>query len=352
MLLADITIIDVGSPDHYGNAFGINASGQVVGSSDSAGFLWSGGVLTNVGGTNAQAINASGQVAGYNSQGGQAILYSGGVTTYPLSSVTTYSPAYGINDSGEIVGGEESATNPNHINAYSYLGGVMTDLGLPAGFSDSIAMGVNNSGQVVGYAYAADGSTHAFLYSAGVMVDLGALAGNFSEATAVNNIGQVVGQTDTPSGFGEAFLFSGGIMKNLGFASGCVTGVANGINDSSQVVGLCTNAVGQEFAVMYSCGAWVNLNSLLPVNSGWQLITANAINDSGQIVGQGILNGQYQAFLLDTQPLSSTPEPGYLALLGVGVILTLRAHQRVEKLKHAISDRAQLSENAAERPIA
>jgi hypothetical protein len=48
---------------------------------------------------------------------------------------------------------------------------------------------------------------------------------------------------------------------------------------------------------------WVNgrmrdLNSLIPTNSGWKLIYANAIDKKGQIVGLGSFNGQNRAFLL------------------------------------------------------
>jgi probable HAF family extracellular repeat protein len=45
----------------------------------------------------------------------------------------------------------------------------------------------------------------------------------------------------------------------------------------------------------------LDLNNLIPANSGWLLQIANAINDQGQIVGQGTLNGQTEAFLLTPQ---------------------------------------------------
>jgi hypothetical protein len=47
----------------------------------------------------------------------------------------------------------------------------------------------------------------------------------------------------------------------------------------------------------------VDLNALLPVNSGWNsLIVANAINNKGQIVGMGIINGDSHVFLLTPVP--------------------------------------------------
>jgi len=48
----------------------------------------------------------------------------------------------------------------------------------------------------------------------------------------------------------------------------------------------------------------VDLNSLLPANSGWTLTQASAINNEGQIVGYGIHNGATHAFLLDLSEIA------------------------------------------------
>ena len=42
-----------------------------------------------------------------------------------------------------------------------------------------------------------------------------------------------------------------------------------------------------------------DLNNLIPANSGWTLVNASAINDLGQIVGNGLVNGAGHAFRLD-----------------------------------------------------
>jgi probable HAF family extracellular repeat protein len=42
----------------------------------------------------------------------------------------------------------------------------------------------------------------------------------------------------------------------------------------------------------------VDLNTLLPLNSGWVLMEANDINDNGQITGYGLHNGVGRAFRL------------------------------------------------------
>ena len=45
-------------------------------------------------------------------------------------------------------------------------------------------------------------------------------------------------------------------------------------------------------------GGMQDLNSLIPANSGWVLINANAINNTGQITGYGVKDGHNHAFLL------------------------------------------------------
>lgn len=41
-----------------------------------------------------------------------------------------------------------------------------------------------------------------------------------------------------------------------------------------------------------------DLNNLIPASSGWVLVEANAINNTGQITGYGLKGGHNHAFLL------------------------------------------------------
>ena len=50
----------------------------------------------------------------------------------------------------------------------------------------------------------------------------------------------------------------------------------------------------------------IDLNTLLPGGSGWNLQTAVAINDAGQIVGTGTLHGVAQSYLLDLNAAPAT----------------------------------------------
>lgn len=42
----------------------------------------------------------------------------------------------------------------------------------------------------------------------------------------------------------------------------------------------------------------LNLNSLIPPDTGWVLTNATAINDANEIAGNGLFNGEPRAFLL------------------------------------------------------
>jgi len=214
------------------------------------------------------------------------------------------SNGYGINGAGQVVGSSQPAFGIAQ-QAFLYSGGVITDLGTLGGSSSS-AYGINASGQVVGSAYTAgNAATNAFLYlnSSGVMTDLGTLGGPDSYAYGINNSGQIVGDADTTvlipgngnQHYSHAFLYSGGSMTDLGTLGGPES-AALGINASGQVVGFAYTASFQEYAFLYSGGVMTDLGTI----GGFSSVSGAAgINDSGQIVGVYTTdNNMYdQAFL-------------------------------------------------------
>jgi probable HAF family extracellular repeat protein len=264
------------------------------------------------------AINASGQITGYAFFSGSGIpdhafLYSNGtmIDLGTLNGPGGTAEGFGINASGQVVGSSYiTAGNPH---AFLYSNGTMTDLGTLGGVN-SIANGINASGQVTGRADRSNGTTGAFLYSGGMMLDIGTLGGDHSFGTGINDSGQIVGYSYLAgNAVVHAFLANccannNYIMVDLGSLGGVYSrGFA--VNSLSQVVGYSVLADGSTVhGFLYTSGTgMVDLNSLLPNGSGWELSVGESINDAGQIVGVGYHNGVSRAFLMIPPQLTCLP---------------------------------------------
>ena len=88
---------------------------------------------------------------------------------------------------------------------------MFTDLGTLGG-GESLAFDVNNGGHIAGVARTAADEVHGFLWTDGVMRDLGPVA----FVLGINNRDQVVGAAFAPSGQLQAFVWSGGSVTFLG----------------------------------------------------------------------------------------------------------------------------------------
>jgi probable HAF family extracellular repeat protein len=146
----------------------------------------------------------------------------------------------------------------------------MKDLGTLQGMSFSSAADINNRGQVVGDSGNVNAAvwSHAFLYSSGQMIDLGALPGYAYESrgTGINDVGQIVGYSERSGDYARhGFLYCAGVMTDL--------------------------------------------NSLIDPDAGWTIEEAAAINNSGWIVGSGLNpKGQRHGYvLIPTAPLITAP---------------------------------------------
>lgn len=249
-----------------------------------------------------QGINDAGEVVGYSQLAGDlvvdAFVFRDGVMSDLGTLGGDSSQAFGVNRSGEVTGG---AITPDHsYHAFLYSQGNTMDLGTLGG-TTSFGLGLNRFGAVTGNAYLpGDAVYHAFLYSNGSMTDLGALAG-LSTGQAVNDKGQVAGETFVPNGIGpHAFLFKDGSMIDLGTFGGTIS-EGFGINNAGHVVGTASIPNDQDtHAFIYISGkGMLDLNTLIPSESGWVLQVARAINDKDEIVGFGVINGKSRAFLLE-----------------------------------------------------
>jgi probable HAF family extracellular repeat protein len=345
------TLVDLGglAGGSYYSALGVNNLGQVTGDfyngSNYSTFLYSGGTMTDLGAaagytvsgtTNTgESINDSGQIAGtVSNASASGLMYYDGTTMHNLGAVggeTGTASGSGINNSGQIAGYYTNKSGTQTGFLYSGgLSGTTTELGTHPGGTFSMGSALNNSGEVAGGADTSGGETHAITWtSSGGMVDLGSLIGSsgFSIGLAINSSGEVAGNSDTANtattGQPDAFLYNGSTMVDLGTLGGVASG-ANGINDSGNVVGWAyTTGDASQDAFLDSGGTMYDLDNLVTGGTdGWTLESANAISNTGYIVGyMEDASGDYDGFLLDpTSGPPAVPEPGTLSLVGFGLL--------------------------------
>jgi probable HAF family extracellular repeat protein len=307
------TVTDLGTlGGAHTEANGIGSLGQIVGAAEGAdgiyrAFLYSGRALHDLAlfgdaQSTATAINASSQIAGYYyDHGYKAYLMTNGNAVDLGNLGADYAVAWALNGHGDVVGDSKTSDLADHAFVYSH--GVMRDLGTFGGGS-STALGINNGGQITGYAYTAAGDFVAFLWQGGTMTRIGTLGGDWSKGFAIDDTGQIVGQAYTAGNrAAHAFLYCGGQMFDL-------EGLGNTYSAALAINASGTKVVGWsgDHAFLYANGRMQDLNTLIPRNSGWTLVSATGIDDTGLITGTGQFHGEEHAFLLT--PTDMPPPSG------------------------------------------
>ena len=183
----------------------------------------------------------------------------------------------------------------------------MKDLGRLGPYG-SRALAINNLGQVVGYSQAGPFKDHAFLYSNGTMKDLGTIGGvaaGISQAADINEKGQIVGHSTVGQQLllMHACMWVNGKATDLGTLDRYPYSYAKSVNNVGHVVGFVaptqqTDVKQVQRAFLYRDRRMLDLNEAIPLNSGWVLFEASAINDNGAIVGLGRRNNEFRAFML------------------------------------------------------
>jgi probable HAF family extracellular repeat protein len=275
-----------------GTARDVNNRGQVVGQTfvqtgplpfgiTPHAFLWQNGERTDIGSAAGQssvasAINASGTIVGtvdrtaYEWVDGQPI------------SLNLAGNATGINNAGEIIGDywTGGALGSGQDNPFKLSNGVFFELPTLGGSSNA-ASAINNRGDVVGYAMVDHtASTHAALWQAQSIQDLGTLGGINSFATRVNEAGVIVGRAQAANGayYMARWSVNGGPVENL-----MPGGSPTGLNNRGDIVG---NNINTGAPFLYEDGNVTNLLELDAMRAGgWTAFSPFAINDRGWIVG-------------------------------------------------------------------
>jgi uncharacterized membrane protein len=225
--------------------------------------------------------------------------------------------AYGINDSGEIVGYYwDPSTTSGGDRGFTYDAGVWTTQYVPSSFSTDI-YGINNSATLVG---SYNDST--FTVVKGIVIANGQLTlvappgTTQSEDYGLNNAGDVVGSTfagTTATGFFDV----GGSFTTIAFPDAVGT-FPHGINDNGSIVGFyrTVNDTYGGFLDSTSCP-----ECFVPVGlNGAYSTFAYGINNSNLIVGvTEDASGNKQGFLLDGTTYTLLDFPGAVNTYAAGV---------------------------------
>lgn len=249
----------------------------------------------------AKGIDNAGDVVGYelpdkapvNTE--RALIWSNGGKAQDITDTSIFpggEEALAVNKaSGEVIGiGFTSAPINNEWHMFTYANGQTVDLGPTTANAQPIA--INDSGvMLVTFA-----NGEQAIFSNGAFTPIAQLANATVTANAINNSGVVVGTIDysTNALVPHAGLYSNGVWTDLGTLPGAARGTrAVGINSSGQIIGLAegkpiykpTSTVPDMSCILQN-GTWVELNSLIPTNSGFNLNLSVpvAINDAGQIL--------------------------------------------------------------------
>ncbi len=339
-----ISLGQMGESNSGGQA--ISPSGQyAAGFSDTEPFLWESGVgvtaLTSAATrpfSMPQAVNDAGTIAGigattfFGSSALPIVWQDGLAVLVELPAGESLGRAYGINNSGLIVGSVDGGSVERAATfSLDEAGAVLTQT--LAGGTLTTAFGVNNSGRIVGIAndpmnaavtkgfYLDPGDTEA--------TDIGALTGighNSAIAFGVSDTGLITGSSSFNAGVnGRAFLWSeaDGMME-IGLPKGTSTASGRGVNSEGWVVGTAGGATAIPF--LYDGQVTYRLQDVITAGgAGWDLVSGTSngafdIADDGTITGRGLLNGELTAFAMIRLPavlLGDVNLDGVVSLLDV-----------------------------------
>lgn len=204
-----------------------------------------------------------------------------------------FSHAYGLSDTGTVVGQAKTSSGAPHAFIEAPDAN-MLDLGTIWG-DNSQANGISSDGSLVaGRSYA--GGNEAFVWTqSGGMQGIGFLPGmgGYSTAAAVSGDGSsVVGWAAGGPAMDSYVWAKNTGMNDIGALPGATTITVNGhpfsgsnalglSYNGSGIVGLSTTSTGNVHGFLYTNNAWTDIAPLPGDDNG----VANAINQSGQIVG-------------------------------------------------------------------
>ena len=234
-------------------------------------------------GSFAEAVNDAGQIVGWGGSGGAFLWENGVLRSLGVLPGMTWSSAFDINNSGQVVGASSAASGTQTAFVWTAADG-MVPLPGSLGGTRSFAWAINDNGDVVGEAtLLGDSIYHAVLWRNGAMIDLQAstFGGGSSRALDINELGEIVGDYDGVSQQ-RAFRWTAasGMQLILPLVGGGEEAI--GIGSSGTIVGWSSLvASGPLIAYVWTNGALQHLGTL-----GGSSSVAMASNNAGTVVGR------------------------------------------------------------------
>jgi probable HAF family extracellular repeat protein len=284
----------------------------------------------------AWAVNSNGDVVGQSeiSEGGpiHAFLYHSSTgELIDLNTIlgTEESVAYGISESGQIVG-EMGLVYQGNAFLWSEANGV-TDLG------PGYAASVNASGAVAGQVRMFDengGHFRAAIWQNGQVTAIPSFGGDEynNYASDLNDSGAVVGASMGEDDLMHAFRWSNGVLTDLGRFAGDQYAAATSINNAGRIVGLSTTGT-----FVWDNGQLSSLSNVLGPNSGLFPAAAVSINNGGKIACQAWSTSNTWVGAVLTPGGGSTPPAGDVDLTAHWTTATKKVKGTGAKLKATIS---------------
>jgi|GEM_PF-2546147 len=319
-------------------AIAVNDTGQAVGTMTLYGLLDTSTVSWREGASGCRRLWGPGLVSDINNQGWatgldgdrddiicsimRAVYLADGVV-HRIKAVEgrNASVPISINNLGEIVGYsyveavdciDQLTPRDEQYVAFLYREGQVTGLGTLPGDTESSARSINDHGKVVGLSYNED-QVNVFLWENGTMTKLETLRGfvgtfscgkppsfaaDYSVTLHINNADQIL----------VAYPDVAYILENDGAKVDLMDtplpdgAHVTGFNDLGQVVGYSRGIPGimnwEGRGFLWEDGTVTDFLELLPEGAGWNNVAPRDINNVGQIVGYGRIDGGREAFIM------------------------------------------------------
>lgn len=280
---------------------GISNSGSVIGTllndngtnTNFSGMPGTFTVLNLPGSASANAINSSGQVVG--NDGADAFVLNSASSPateqllMPVNDTTVSEAAFGINESGIIVGQYVDTGNPTASSlGFVDVQGKYTTLNPTGNAAVTSANGINNNGLVVGFSGQSSdpgAPTSGFLFDTltsqySPITDPAVSDLAFTQFLGINDSGEAVGYYGTNAGAQHGFLYDTTTQAytflddpNAAPGDSAVTQIT-GITDSGEIAGFYVNADGAQLgftatpAAVPESSSLVSLSLLLALGLG------------------------------------------------------------------------------------